>query len=94
MSDQSKVRAGLTQKPLSVFRDLSNYLTGRIVLLFLGFASFPLLTRMLPIAQYGLVSLTLRLVLFLTVFCKCGFQYAVNRFYQEAIADGSPAAQR
>ena len=94
VSDQSKVRAGLTQKPLSVFRDLSNYLTGRIVLLFLGFASFPLLTRMLPIAQYGLVSLTLRLVLFLTVFCKCGFQYAVNRFYQEAIADGSPAAQR
>ena len=81
-------------KSPSIFRDLANYLSGRVVLLVLGFASFPLLTRMLSVPEYGVLSLTLRVVLVLTVFSKCGFQYSVNRFYHETIADGSPAAYR
>lgn len=81
-------------QPQSIFRDLFNYLSGRIVLLILGFASFPLLTRMLSVPEYGVVSLVLRVVLVLTVLSKCGFQYSVNRFYHETVADGSDTAYR
>ena len=82
------------EAPQSIFRDLANYLSGRVFLLILGFASFPLLTRMLTVPEYGVVSLVLRVVLVLTVLSKCGFQYSVNRFYHETVSEGSPAAYR
>ncbi len=77
-----------------LFQDMLHYLSGRVVLVVLGFASFPLMTRMLSVGQYGVVSLTLRVVLLLTVISKCGLQYSVTRFYDESIAKGSAEAKQ
>ncbi len=81
-------------KPKGVFHDIANYLGGRVLLVVLGFASFPLMTRILSVSEYGAVSLTLRVVLMLTILSKCGFQYSVTRFYHEATAEGTDAARQ
>lgn len=91
---QSIETGGRVEAPPNVIRDLTNYLSGRVFLLILGFASFPLLTRMLTVPEYGVVSLVLRVVLVLTVLSKCGFQYSVNRFFHETVSNGTPAAYR
>lgn len=73
----------------SILRDIGNYMSGRVLLLLLGFATFPLMTRLLSVSQYGVVSLCLRVILLLTVLSKCGLQYAATRFYKE-----NPAGDR
>ena len=62
----------------------SHYLAGRAGLMLLGFASFPLLTRLLPVAQYGELSLALKICLLWTVLSKCGIQNAALRYFSEA----------
>jgi len=62
----------------------SHYLAGRAGLMLLGFISFPILTRVLPVAQYGELSLALKLCLLWTVLSKCGIQNAALRFFPEA----------
>jgi len=49
----------------------------------LGFLSFPVLTRLMPVAQYGELSLLLKLALLWTVLSKCGLQNAALRFFPE-----------
>lgn len=61
----------------------SQYLAGRAGLMVLGFLSFPVITRLLPIAQYGELSLALKLCLLWTVLSKCGIQNAALRFFPE-----------
>lgn len=61
----------------------SQYLAGRMGLMLLGFLSFPVLTRILPVAQYGELSLALKLCLLWTVLSKCGIQNAALRFFPE-----------
>ena len=78
----------------SLFRDIGNYLSGRAMLVALGFATFPLMTRMLSVSHYGVVSLTLRIVLLLTVISKCGLQYSAARFYTASLAEGTQQEQR
>ncbi len=78
----------------SLLRDIKHYLSGRVVLVLLGFATFPLLTRMLSVAEYGVVSLTLRIVLLLTVLSKCGLQYSAARFYDGGVARGTPEVRQ
>ena len=62
----------------------SQYLVGRAGLMLFGFISFPVLTRLLPVAQYGELSLALKLCLLWTVLSKCGIQNAALRFFPEA----------
>ena len=83
----------MTERP-SLLSDIGNYLTGRIVLVFLGFATFPLMTRMLTVSQYGVLSLTLRIVLLLTVLSKCGLQYSAARFYDGSVSSGAKSSQQ
>jgi O-antigen/teichoic acid export membrane protein len=66
----------------SFLRDVRHYLSGRAVLIALGFVTFPLLTRMLSVGDYGQLSLVLRIILLLTVLSKCGLQYSSARFHQ------------
>ena len=61
----------------------SHYLAGRAGLMLLGFLSFPVLTRLLPVAQYGELSLILKVGLLWTVLSKCGLQNAALRFFPE-----------
>lgn len=70
-----------------MFADLSKYFSGRLVLILLGLVSFPLMTRLLSVSEYGIVSLTLRFVLLLSVLSKCGLQYSSARFYQHDAKD-------
>jgi O-antigen/teichoic acid export membrane protein len=55
----------------------------------LGFLSFPVLTRILPVAQYGQLSLLLKLGLLWTVLSKSGMQNAALRFFPEHNKRGS-----
>jgi O-antigen/teichoic acid export membrane protein len=67
----------------TLFRHVSHYLGGRVCLMLLGFASFPILTRVLSVADYGAMSLVLKVLLLLTVLGKFGLQNSVQRFYAE-----------
>jgi len=67
-----------------LFVHASQYLAGRAGLMLLGFLSFPVLTRILPVAQYGELSLALKLCLLWTVLSKCGIQNAALRFFPES----------
>lgn len=77
-----------------ILRDIGNYLSGRVLLILLGFATFPIMTRLLSVEQYGAVSLCLRVVLLLTVLSKCGVQYAATRFYNATESSGKQEQQR
>lgn len=61
----------------------SQYLVGRASLMLLGFLSFPVLTRILSVGQYGELSLVLKLCMFWTVLSKCGMQNAALRLFPE-----------
>ncbi|AFL87557.1 membrane protein involved in the export of O-antigen and teichoic acid [Terriglobus roseus DSM 18391] len=73
-------------------QDIVNYLAGRGSLIVLGFITFPILTRLLSVEAYGVVSLTFRLVLLLVVLSKCGLQYSAARFFRAT--DSDTAEQR
>lgn len=66
-----------------LLRHAAQYLAGRVGLMLLGLVSFPVLTRLLPVAQYGELSLALKLCLLWTVLSKCGIQNAALRFFPE-----------
>ena len=66
-----------------LIRHAAQYLAGRAGLMILGFLSFPVLTRILPVSQYGELSLLLKIGLLWTVLSKCGLQNAALRFFPE-----------
>lgn len=66
----------------------SHYLVGRVGLMLLGFVSFPLLTRLLTVQQYGELSLLLKIALLCTVLGKFGLQNAAIRFLPECEGAG------
>lgn len=51
-----------------------------------GLISFPILTRMLPVEQYGLLSLISTTLTFLVVFGKVGLQHSAVRFYSDTLS--------
>jgi O-antigen/teichoic acid export membrane protein len=76
----------------TLYRHSSHYLGGRLVLMLLGFASFPIFTRIFSVADYGIISLISNAVLLFTVVSKFGFQHAVQRYYPEAANSADPDA--
>src|SRR5437899_1035890 len=74
-------------KCMSEIRTLSphapHYLGGRVSLMLLGFISFPVFTRVFSVAEYGAMSLVLKVVLLLPVVGKFGLQNSVQRSYVE-----------
>jgi len=56
---------------------------GRVLLLLLGFISFPVFTRVFSVADYGLISIINLTILFLTSAAKLGLQFSAQRFYHE-----------
>ena len=67
----------------NLYRDASHYLTGQVAGLALGFVSFPIFTRALSVAEYGMLCLTLQITAMATVLSKMGLQNSIQRFYQE-----------
>jgi O-antigen/teichoic acid export membrane protein len=64
-----------------LYWESSHYLGGRLVLMLLGFVSFPLFTHILSVSEYGILNLVLTTVMAITAFAKLGMQNAVQRFY-------------
>lgn len=67
----------------TLYRHSSHYLGGRVVVMLLGFVSFPVFTRVFSVAEYGVINLITNTVLLLTVLSKFGFQHSVQRYYPE-----------
>src|SRR5262249_45809700 len=78
----------------TLLRHSSHYFGGRLAFMLLGFASFPVFTRVFSVADYGTLNLVLNTVLLLTVLAKFGFQHALQRFYPEHAASPDPLALR
>src|SRR5579864_97436 len=60
----------------------------------LGFASFPVFTRVFSVSDYGAMSLVLKVILLLTVLGKFGLQNSVQRYYAEQTATGDAGLTR
>lgn len=60
----------------------------------LGFASFPVFTRVFSVADYGTLNLIQNTVLLLTVVGKFGFQHSLQRYYPEYAASPDPLELR
>jgi O-antigen/teichoic acid export membrane protein len=72
----------------------SHYAAGRIVMMLLGFVSFPLFTRIFSVEAYGMMALVSQLVLVFTAFAKGGLQNSVQRYHREHASSDDPAALR
>src|ERR1041384_89819 len=72
----------------TLFKHLSHYLGGRVAPLMLGFVSFPILTRIFSVEQYGNISLVLTAVVLATAFSKLGLQNSAYRYYDEHVTKG------
>jgi len=78
----------------TLYRHSSHYLGGRVVVMLLGFVSFPVFTRVFSVAEYGVINLIMNTVLLLTVLSKFGFQHSVQRYYPEGESSASPDVLR
>lgn len=74
----------------NLFRHFSNYSLGKLLILFAGLISFPLLTRLLAVDQYGMMSLVSTTLTFLVAFGKMGLQHSAMRFYSDTLETSSP----
>lgn len=66
-----------------LFRQAAHYAGGRAAVMLLGLFTFPLYTRLFSVAEYGRLSLVLKLVTLATTAAKLGLQHAVVRHYEE-----------
>ena len=67
----------------TLHRRSTHFMGGRVLLLLLGFISFPIFTRVFSVAEYGLISIINLTILFLTSGAKLGLQSSAQRFYHE-----------
>ena len=74
----------------TLYRHASHYLGGRVIVMLLGFISFPVFTRVFSVAEYGVINLITNTVLLLTVLSKFGFQHSVQRYYPEGESANGP----
>lgn len=62
-------------------------MSGRVVVMALGFVSFPIFTRVFSVAEYGIMTLAFKIAAVATVFAKIGLQQSILRFYEENTTD-------
>lgn len=67
-------------------RQTSHYTIGNILATLAGLISFPILTRMLTVEQYGLMALITSSLGILVAIGKFGMQHSILRFYSDAKA--------
>ncbi|MBS1824084.1 MAG: lipopolysaccharide biosynthesis protein [Acidobacteria bacterium] len=79
----------------TLVRHSSHYLAGIGGTMALGLISFPIFTRVLPIAEFGAIDLAQRVLLLLTAGSKAGLQNAALRFYDaDYSAEGGRGSRR
>ncbi len=64
-------------------RQSSHYSVGQVLILFASLISFPVLTRVFSLAEYGTMSLISNTVLIVTAVAKAGLQNSIVRFHDE-----------
>lgn len=64
-------------------RQSSHYSIGQVLILFASLISFPILTRVFSLAEYGTMSLISNTVLIVTAIAKAGLQNSIVRFHDE-----------
>ncbi|MEK7729666.1 MAG: oligosaccharide flippase family protein, partial [candidate division KSB1 bacterium] len=64
-------------------RQSSHYSIGQVLILFASLISFPILTRVFSVAEYGTMSLISNTVLIVTAIAKAGLQNSIVRFHDE-----------
>ena len=67
----------------TLLKQSSHYLTGRIFLMAAGLISFPILTRIFSVSDYGILGLITTTLLIATAITKLGLPNAIVRFYAE-----------
>ena len=77
MSDSPSVASELKR----LIKQSSQYLTAMVVNLGLGFVSFPILTRVFSVADFGIIDLVQKVFLLLTATSKLGQQHSALRFF-------------
>ena len=78
----------------TLVRHTSHYLGGQVAVMLLGFASFPIFTRVFSVADYGTLALIQSTVALLIVVAKFGFQHSIQRYYPEYASSADPVAVR
>lgn len=66
----------------------SHYSLGQVLILFASLISFPILTRVFSVAEYGTMSLLSNTVLIVTAVAKAGLQNSIVRFHDEYARGG------
>ena len=64
----------------------TNYSLGSLLVMFSGFVSFPIFTRVFSVEEYGILNLVSATLPLLTGIAKLGVQNSIVRFYPEARA--------
>jgi len=72
----------VSAKP-KLFASVSNYSLGNLLFSMAGLVSFPLLTRLLSVEDYGLLALVGSTITLIVAFAKAGLQHATLRFYSD-----------
>lgn len=67
----------------TLLRDSSYYFVGQIIIMAAGFISFPVLTRIFSVADYGILGLITTTLLIAIAISKLGFPNSIVRFYAE-----------
>src|SRR5690606_15908449 len=86
---EAKSQAGEGNSQVQIFkllRQVSDYSLGSLLVTFAGLVSFPILTRVLGVDDYGNMSLVAVTLSFLVAFGKFGLQHSASMFYSETRA--------
>src|SRR5262245_10636482 len=90
----AEVQALLSAELKTLVRHSSHYLAGLVGGLAVGLVSFPILTRVFSVAEYGVMDLAQRIVAILVIGSKLGLQNAALRFYNKPEFVKDAAAER
>src|SRR5688572_28532523 len=81
-----------------MFRQLlqhaSYYTVGYVLMMVAGLVSFPIITRLISVADYGVMTLMSSLLGIAVVFGKQGVQHAIIRFHAEAVVGKGSEGER
>lgn len=73
----------VVQKRRGTVDTILRYLFGNVLVFLASFASFPILTRVLTVSDYGTLSLIIGTLTILYAVAKMGIQNGIIRFYGE-----------
>jgi len=72
----------------TLLKQSSHYFGGRIFIMAAALVSFPILTRIFSVAEYGIMNLIVTTIYVIIAITKLGFPNAIVRFYEEYKAKG------